>query len=149
MNKSKVQPFSGSKSSDAFQPLRGIVQQKNVGIGQLSAQKGLESKHSQVQKAFVSTCIMGMLVPSLHRESTDSLIYSYWSHERQCDHTRINSKSNCVCFGMHEYKHYMKDVMESAFQLALMCEVCRHKHTCMLYIYKCLQFGTSIRQSSI
>ena len=33
-----------------------------------------ECKRSRVRKAFLCICTMGVLVPSLHRESTDSLI---------------------------------------------------------------------------
>ena len=40
----------------------------------LGAQKGLEHKRSRVKKAFQCTHTMGGSAPSLHRESTDSLM---------------------------------------------------------------------------
>ena len=39
-----------------------------------SCQKGLERERSQVKKAFLCTRTMGVSVPSLHREFTDSVI---------------------------------------------------------------------------
>ena len=38
------------------------------------AEKGLKREYSRVKKAFQCTRPMGVSVPSLHRESTDSLI---------------------------------------------------------------------------
>ena len=47
---------------------------RNAGIEKLGAQKGLEHERSRVKKAFQCTHTMGVSVPSLHGESTDSLI---------------------------------------------------------------------------
>ena len=43
-------------------------------MGHSRAEKGLKREYSRVKKAFQCTCTMGVLAPSLHRESTDSLI---------------------------------------------------------------------------
>ena len=50
-----------------FNYLGGVVGYRNAGIEELGAQKGLERERSRVRT-------MGVSAPSLHRESTDSLI---------------------------------------------------------------------------
>ena len=45
-------------------------------LGSDYAQKGLERERSRVKKAFLCTRTMGVSAPSLHRESTDSLIHT-------------------------------------------------------------------------
>ena len=67
--------FSGSESRDAFWLYHCVEKQDSY--VHVSAQKGVKHEHLQVKKAFQCTHTMGMLVPSLHRESTDSL-YTYF-----------------------------------------------------------------------
>ena len=43
-------------------------------MGHSRAEKGLKREYSRVKKAFQCTRTMGVSAPSLHRESTDSLI---------------------------------------------------------------------------
>ena len=54
--------------------LWGIVGQRSGRIGHSRAEKGLKREYSRVKKAFQCTRTMGVSAPSLHRESTDSLI---------------------------------------------------------------------------
>ena len=67
-----ITPDSSAFREGAGPPEWGIVGLRNAGIGQLGTQKGLERKHSRVKKAFLCIRTMGVLVPSLHTESTDS-----------------------------------------------------------------------------
>ena len=77
MNKSKVWSFSGSESSDAFQPLRGYcsVEKRRNRIATCKCPERLRTRAFMSLEGFRMYMHYGRVsVPSLHRESTDSLI---------------------------------------------------------------------------
>ena len=63
-----VELFSSSKSSGSRNKLGGIIGYKSASQGAYNASAGEFTRLVYVQ----CTCTMGMSVPSLHRESTDS-----------------------------------------------------------------------------
>ena len=65
----------------------------------------LECERSRVKKAFLCTRTMGVKAPSLHRESTDSLIHPFSSksppadyHNQQSLFSRLSAALNCYMF---------------------------------------------------